>query len=279
MLASKYSVAESYWNTRWYNPETKTLVQVYNISNPSKPILTHSHTIDGYLHDSRLIGEQLYFLTQSDFRIAPYYITQYQNSKNRNIELVKSFDANFLLKNVVPEVRDSLPHPMWPGRYITSVRSTVPQCQELSIVLPNMKTFSGVNMTPVFTTIASLNISKSNSKIETSLVFGSVDQIHMSQTGLYLVSNIAKNAINTCPPNAKCFAPTYYSSSSSLIHRFILQGGKALYKNTTEVMGNPMNQYSMDEDTNGNFRIVTQNYSWSSGTNKNTTNLSIINPS
>ncbi len=279
ILASKYSSTESYWNTRWYNPETKTLVQVYSLSNPSKPILTHFHTIDGYLHDSRLIGDRLYFLTQSDFRIAPYYMTKYQNSKNRNTELVKSFDANFLLKNIVPEVRDSLPNPVWPGKYITSTRSTVSQCQDLSVVLPNTKTLSTISMTPVFTTIASLNIAKSNSSIETSLVFGAVNQIHMSQTGLYLVSNITKNAINACPSNAKCFAPTYYSSSSSLIHRFALQNGKAIYKNTAEVVWNPMNQYSMDEDKSGSFRIVTQSYDWVSGENKNTTNLSIIGPS
>lgn len=35
----------------------------------------------------------------------------------------------------------------------------------------------------------------------------------------------------------------------------------------------------MDEDTNGNFRIVTQNYAWSSGKNQNTTELSVISPS
>lgn len=39
-----------------------------------------------------------------------------------------------------------------------------------------------------------------------------------------------------------------------------------------------MNQYSMDEDTTGNFRIVTQNYAWSSNGNKNTTELSVLSP-
>ena len=32
----------------------------------------------------------------------------------------------------------------------------------------------------------------------------------------------------------------------------------------------------MDEDASGNFRIVTQKYSWSSNENKNSTELSII---
>lgn len=264
---------------RWYNPEIKTLVQVYNTSTPSKPILTHFHTIDGNLHDSRLIGDRLYFLTQSDFRIAPYYVTQFQNSKNRNAELAKSFNANFVIKNIVPEIRDSFQNPLWKGKYITTTRSAISQCQDLSVVLPDTKSIKTMNFTPVFTTIASLDIVKPNASIETSLIFGAVNQIHMSQTGLYLISNITKNAINTCPPNAKCFAPTYSNISSTLIHRFVLQNGKAIYKNTAEVTGNPMNQYSMEEDATGNFRIVTQSYAWSSGSNQNTTNLFIINQS
>ena len=43
--------------------------------------------------------------------------------------------------------------------------------------------------------------------------------------------------------------------------------------------GNPMNQYSMDEDASGNFRIVTQKYAWSSGTNQNSTELTVVSPS
>lgn len=52
-----------------------------------------------------------------------------------------------------------------------------------------------------------------------------------------------------------------------------------MYQYTSSVLGNPMNQYSMDEDANGNFRIVTQNYAWSSAKNQNTTEVSIISPS
>ena len=40
-----------------------------------------------------------------------------------------------------------------------------------------------------------------------------------------------------------------------------------------------MSQYSMDEDASGNFRIVTQKYAWSRGTNQNSTELAIVSPS
>jgi inhibitor of cysteine peptidase len=35
----------------------------------------------------------------------------------------------------------------------------------------------------------------------------------------------------------------------------------------------------MDEDANGNFRIVTQSYAWSSGQSQNSTQVSVISPS
>lgn len=37
-----------------------------------------------------------------------------------------------------------------------------------------------------------------------------------------------------------------------------------------------MNQYSMDEDASGNFRIVTQKYAWTDNGNANTTGLYVI---
>ena len=70
-------------------------------------------------------------------------------------------------------------------------------------------------------------------------------------------------------------APTS-SVSNTLIHKYALSNGGVSYKYSATVSGNPMNKYSMDEDANGNFRLVTQNYAWSSEGNKNTTELNII---
>ncbi len=109
-------------------------------------------------------------------------------------------------------------------------------------------------------------------------MFGSVSQIHMSQSSLYLVSNVSQNVGSSCPPGAECLRPNYGGiSSTTLVHRFALDKGIATYQNTTTLMGNPLTQYSMDEDVNGNFRIVTTNYDWSNRQNNNSTSVSIIN--
>ncbi len=279
VLGSKYSYADSYTAMRWYNPDNKTIVFVYDVSHPEKPVLQRSVEIDGSYKDSRLVGDTLYFLAQSDLRIAPYYMNLYTKSLDMNTDILPAFDKNFSLNNIVPQIRESVQNPRNTQKYITSVRSGVSRCQDLSFILPDEKVMKNLKINPVFTTIASLKISSLNTKVQTSLIFGDVSQIHMSEKNLYLVSDIYKNSPSSkCPPNAKCIAPMYYNNSSTLIHRFALVSGKVQYKNTTEVSGTPLNQYSMDEDLSWNFRIVTQNSRWSNTQNTSSTSVFIVDP-
>lgn len=279
ILGSEYSYGVAYGLMRWYNPDNKTVVFVYDVSHPEKPVLERSVEIDGSYKDSRLLGDTLYFLSQSDLRIAPYYTHLYVKSQDKNRDVLSGFDKNFQLNNVVPQIRERIQNPKNPLKYITSVRSGVSRCQDLSFVLPDEKIMKNLKMNPVFTTIASLKISSPNTKVQTSLVFGDVSQIHMSEKNLYLVSDIYQNTPSSkCSPNAKCIAPVYYNNASTLIHRFALVSGKVQYKNTTEVSGTPLNQYSMDEDTSGNLRIVTQNSRWSNTQNISSTSVFIVDP-
>lgn len=118
--------------------------------------------------------------------------------------------------------------------------------------------------------------------MKSELLFGDASQIHMSKSALYLTSTIslpAATSRSNCPPGAKCFAPSYETVSQTLVHKYSLSNGGLSYQYSTTIAGNPMTQYSMDEDASGNFRIVTQNYAWSSGQSQNSTELSIISPS
>lgn len=276
-----YSSPYGYWSYRWYAPDQKVFVAVYNISNPSSPVLENSHEVDGYLQDSRLNGNQLYFITQSDFRVPPYYLTQFAKSTNKLKDTTAALSKNFSLSTIVPEVRDTLPNPfarLGFSKYLQSVRRVADNCQNIAFVLPEGKTLSSLDITPTFTTIASLDISAPRPKVKASLVFGSVSQIHMSQSSLYLVSSVSQNTDGTsdCPPNPRCIAPSYRYTSSTLVHRFTLDKGDATYRTTTTLGGNPLNQYSMDEDASGNFRIVNSHFDWSSGENNNSTSVSVI---
>ena len=68
-------------------------------------------------------------------------------------------------------------------------------------------------------------------------------------------------------------------TSNTLVHRFAVSNTNIRYNYSRLVPGYPLNQYSMDEDVGGNFRIITSLNSWSGGTNNSSTNLSILNSS
>ena len=46
-------------------------------------------------------------------------------------------------------------------------------------------------------------------------------------------------------------------TSSTLIHRFAFDGLGVKYVYSANIAGTPLNQYSMDEDSGMNFRVVT----------------------
>lgn len=107
--------------------------------------------------------------------------------------------------------------------------------------------------------------------MKSTLLFGNASQIHMSAKSLYILSSLSVNEKNTdstqitpCPPNAKCASilPVQSSEAVTLIHRYSLREGNPEYIYTTSVLGNPLSQYSLDEDSIGNFRLVTSEYSW-----------------
>ena len=62
-----------------------------------------------------------------------------------------------------------------------------------------------------------------------------------------------------CAPNARCVSPMYWNpgTSSTLIHRFAFDGLGVKYVYSANIAGTPLSQYSMDEDGDKNFRIVT----------------------
>jgi uncharacterized secreted protein with C-terminal beta-propeller domain len=55
VVGTKYVYTTSNWSYRWYPPETKSIVAVYNLKDPKKPVLERFSQIDGDLRESRLI--------------------------------------------------------------------------------------------------------------------------------------------------------------------------------------------------------------------------------
>jgi uncharacterized secreted protein with C-terminal beta-propeller domain len=275
LIGTKYSQMGLHLSSRFYAPETKTLIAIYRM-NQSSPILERYTQIDGDYRESRMIDGVLYIVSSNSLRIPPFYMTPYKNDEAGFEKSLAQIGSSFSIKRIAPEIREAQRNSR--GKYIQSLRSSVSSCSDVSFVLPDDTTLDGVEFSPTFLSISSLNIENPIAKLQSTLLFGDVSQIHMSKSALYVTSVITSGNTSTCPINARCFAPSFGGTSSTLIHKYTIAPGKITYVYSKTVSGNPMNQYSMDEDANGNFRIVTQNYAWSSEGNKNTTELTILSP-
>ena len=67
--------------------------------------------------------------------------------------------------------------------------------------------------------------------------------------------------------------PNFDEGEQTLIHKFNIRGPQLTYKASTMVKGGVLTQYSMDEDTQGNFRILTRK------NRSDGTNLYVLDPS
>lgn len=274
LVGQKYSTNSSYTSMRWYAPETKSLIAIYRISSPSTPVLEHYTEIDGMYQDSRVIDDRLYLISRSDLRLPPVFMTPYLKDANGWEKSLAEVSKSFSLKRFAPEIRESTRNAKW--KYLQSIRSSVANCKDVTFVLPDATTLKNIDFTPSLISLSSVDIDNPTAKMTSQMIFGDVSQIHMSKSALYLTSVISETSMSTCPRGAKCFAPSYTYTSATLVHKYALSGAMLNYQYTTTVAWNPMNQYSMDEDASGNFRIVTQKYAWTDNGNANTTGLYVI---
>jgi inhibitor of cysteine peptidase len=283
VVGQKYVTSGNSWTARWYAPETKTILAVYNVADTTNPILERYAQIDGDYRDSRVIGDTLYLVSASSLRMPPIYITPYiKDTKTGFSSAMTAVEKWFSLKTFAPEVRESYRNTK--GKYLQSIRSSVANCKDVTFVLPDEKTLATTDFTPALVTLSSVNITDPTARLKSELLFGDVSQIHMSKSALYITSVISQEKTSSlssskCAPGTRCVDMVYRPSvSSTLVHKYALTAGWLSYKYSTTIPGNPMSQYSMDEDASGNFRIVTQKYDWSTLGNANTTGLYVLSP-
>jgi Beta propeller domain len=200
----------------------KTIALVYRITDPKNPVLERFNQIDGNYRDSRVIGNTLYFVSTSDLRFPPLYMTPYESKTDGFDQALQAVEENFSLRRFAPEIRES--YLSTKGRYLQRIRSSVASCKDVTFLLPDDATLKNVDFTPSFVSLSSINIIDPTAKMKSELLFGDVSQIHMSQTSLYITSVISQAAGTTskCAPGSRCFAPSTPSTSSTLIHRYSL---------------------------------------------------------
>ncbi len=240
ILASRYiSLANS---NRILNREARTSIAIYDISNPKDVSLIKFSDLDGYYQHSRMIDNKLYVLSELDIN-------------RRNLKENKhTFNEKLLPKVLDIDIRNQ------------ALKIIVPECDAISYVLPSQDTIKKFGMYPVFTIVSVVDVENVNQDTHTNVVLANAGQIHMSTDSLYIAQTLWMPTKYRCPLESRCLMPWVDEGQNTLIHKFSLDNFDINYKASNMLPGSLLTQYSMDEDSHGNFRILTRK-NWSDGTN------------
>ena len=248
ILGSRYASKSD--SVLWAN---RSLVIVYDISDLGNLSLEKLTEVYGHFEDARMINNQIYLIS----------------SVNLNWYNIAWGDEPIVFKDMQPKLTDITLKKSSDSKKTYDKKVTTMPCDSIFYLLPSEDTMKETDTYPNFTLISQISLSDLNATPKQNLVFGNVDEIHMSQSSLYLPAPIYFSNPIKCSLRG-CYSSWYYRDENTLVHKFNL-GKSVEYQDSTIIPGEPLNQYSMDEDDEGNFRILTTTWY-----DQNATHLSIL---
>lgn len=272
ILSTKYSNKDySYF---WFWREVKTAVVVYDISDLEKLKIDRFYQVDGNIIESRKIWNYIYLISKNDFYM-PYWIYYGNNIKWFN---ETKFDQDLNIEKVLPEKADMTRATNSTKRnvvikwktydYNLTSWNTTNNCSDIEYIMPDQETIKNNNFNPSIVTLSIIDTNDATKKVKSKLLFGDVSNIYMSEKNLYITSSMYTNEDYKCPAimcittpcPQKCVSPVYYRWTNTIIHKIAIDKDTTTYKTSTIIPGNPLNQYSMDENSAWEFRILTSSY-------------------
>ncbi len=213
-------------------------VYVYDVSNKANPVLTRNITMSGSYADSRMIGNYVYDII----------------SENAYL-----LNGTVLLPTV------------FSGQAASTVAAT------------NIYYVNNSDSAYMYTTIMAVNIENAQEQaVSTTILMGSAGSIYVSQSNIYLTDEVSTYQSTSTTTNQQGTAivpmpimPVQLYSQGTEIYRIAISGPSFTLAATGNVTGTVMNQYSMDE-YNGNFRIATTSYDYTSTTSTQENNLYVL---
>lgn len=271
ILATKYSTKDySYF---WFNRDVKTAVVVYDLSDLENLKIDRYYQVDWDNIESRKIGNYIYVISKNNFSM-PYWVYYGANVKWFN---ETKFDSEFSAEKILPEKSDmtrakdkSQRNVRVKGKlYDYNIISWNNwNCSDIEYIMPNEETIKQGNFNPSIVTLSIIDTSDSTKKVKTKLLFGDVANIYMSEKNLYITSSMYTSENYACPAimcfttpcPQKCVSSVFPTWTNTIIHKISIDKDTTTYKSSTIVPGAPINQYSMDENSKGEFRILTSAY-------------------
>ena len=274
LTATKSIGTQRYW-TYWYDNTQKSIIALYDISDPSRTTLVRNIEVDGYLSDTRL-GDTgiMTAVVATSYWMPPIYRLYLMDSKN-----IKMPVFDYSAKNLIPRISDT----QYKNSRPTIINRGVGDCTNMSSILPDAGSLSKYSFNPTLTSILRFDTTIPDGKINSQIILSEAGQIHVTRDSIYLTSPLwSPRWTSTCPSNAKCASPLIWDpgTSNTLVNRFAVSNATIRYSYSRLISGSPLTQYSMDEDASDNFRIVTTLLSWSGGTTTllTSTKLSVLSP-
>lgn len=233
----------------------KTVVSIFDVSDPQTPKLDAFHDLDGYMQDSRMIDWELTLITWIGVNRWKWYEMSWSN---------KDIDLSTLLptqRSVVYDTNGSLDINGKAFPYLLT--STTADCERIQYLFPSKETLEQSQKYPSFTNIYTIDTWRTTDSLTLTVLFGNTEQIHMSRDNLYLTSSQRLPSGSSCPINARCLFPRFWSNQT-LIHKYELDGME--YDGSALIDGAPLPQRSMSESSNEELRILTRQWSPQSAT-------------
>jgi hypothetical protein len=147
---------------------------VYDISDLENLSLEKLTEIYGRFEDARMINDQLYLI--SSISLSWYNIARR--------------DEPVVFKDMQPKLTDITLKKSSSEKKTYDKKVISMPCNSIFYLLPSEDTMKETDTYPNFTLISQISLSDLNATPKQNLVFGNVDEIHMSQTSLYLPTPI-----------------------------------------------------------------------------------------
>ena len=248
----------------WINRNQRTFVMVFDKTDINNLKLQKLYVVDGYYTKSRKIGDTLYVISNNSISF-PYYNYPVSMAKG-GIAPTATDVPVFDIKNAMPKEIDisrddngtlkikgqSFPYNIQTG--------DVANCNEVQYFLPDEDTMKKYTLQPNYNIISMIDLAHPTAKVKNKVIFGSLNEVYMSEKNLYITSNLYENNTWQCPVGAMCMRPWYPTGENTLIHKLNVSGLNVDYQDSAVVPGSPLTQYSMDEKDD-NFRIITSQWS------------------
>lgn len=233
----------------------KTVVSIFDVSNPQNPKLDTFHDLDGYMQDSRMIDGELTLITGLGVNRWRWYEMD-SNDEEVNLSTLRPTQ-----RSVVYDTESSLDINGTAFPY--SLTSTAADCESIQYLFPSKEILEQSQAYPTFTNVYTIDTWRTTTSPTLTALFGNTEQIHMSRKNLYLTSSQRLSSWSSCPINARCLFPRF-GSNQTLIHKYELDGME--YDGSALIDGAPLPQRSMSESWDEEFRILTRQRSPQSAT-------------